>query len=205
MRSFSLYITVSSSEIQIKILAEIHIRITSAMAVKVRLNRIRQSNTNSFDSKLKLYKSFVVSILLYGWETWTLLANRKRCRLSRPSAWGTLSTSSAWRYRPATGCEARSASLWAHRNLFLQLARETNLMLFACHMPQQFLQNHYSGHFGGWATPWLAFRRKDWKRIFAESYLMFHDWPDLIWSDPQMSCTTASLLRSFAVLGHQYL
>ena len=52
--------------------AEIHIRIASAMA---RLNRIWQCNTITFTSKFKLYKYLVISILLYGLETWTLLAD----------------------------------------------------------------------------------------------------------------------------------
>ena len=29
-------------------------------------------------------------------------------------------------------------------------------MVRACHTPQQLLQNHPSGHLGGWATPWSA-------------------------------------------------
>ena len=29
-------------------------------------------------------------------------------------------------------------------------------MVRACHTPRQPLQNHPSGHFGGWATPWSA-------------------------------------------------
>ena len=44
------------------------------MAAMTRLNRTRRCNTISFDSKFKLYKSLVTSILLFGCETWTLLA-----------------------------------------------------------------------------------------------------------------------------------
>ena len=56
------------------------------MAAMVRLNRIWPCNTISFESKLKLYKSLVTSILLYSWETWTLLADyEKGSRLSKPS------------------------------------------------------------------------------------------------------------------------
>ena len=40
----------------------------------IALNRIWRSNTISFASKFKLYKSLVTSILLYGCETKTLLA-----------------------------------------------------------------------------------------------------------------------------------
>ena len=55
--------------------AEIHVRITAAMA---RLNRIWQWKTISFASKFKLYKSLVTSILLYGCETWTLDADSEK-------------------------------------------------------------------------------------------------------------------------------
>ena len=65
--------------------AEVCIRIASAMA---RLNRIWQCNTINFASKFKFYKSFVASILLYGSETWTLLADseKKGSRISKQNA-----------------------------------------------------------------------------------------------------------------------
>ena len=52
--------------------------IASAMAAMARLNRIWRCNTISFASKFKLYKSLVTSILLYGCETWTLLADSEK-------------------------------------------------------------------------------------------------------------------------------
>ena len=54
---------------------EIRIRIASEMAAMVRFNRIWQSNIISFESKSKLYKSLVISVLLYGFEIWTPLAD----------------------------------------------------------------------------------------------------------------------------------
>ena len=54
--------------------AEVCIRIASAMAAVVRLNRIWQCTTISLASKFKLFKSPVTFILLYRCETWTLLA-----------------------------------------------------------------------------------------------------------------------------------
>ena len=48
------------------------------MAVMARLNRIWWCDTISFKSKFKLYKPLVTSILLYGCETWTLLANSEK-------------------------------------------------------------------------------------------------------------------------------
>ena len=59
-------------------LAEVRIRIASAMAAMVRLNTIWRCNTISFASEFKLYKSLVTSILLYGSETWTLVADSER-------------------------------------------------------------------------------------------------------------------------------
>ena len=47
----------------------------SPAAARARLNRIWKSNTISSASKFKLYKSLVTPILLYGCETWTLLAD----------------------------------------------------------------------------------------------------------------------------------
>ena len=46
--------------------AEICIKIASVMAAMARLNRIWWCNTISFASKFKLYKSHVISVLLYG-------------------------------------------------------------------------------------------------------------------------------------------
>ena len=48
------------------------------MAAIARLNRIWWCNTISLASKLKPYRSIVTSILLYGCETWTLLADSEK-------------------------------------------------------------------------------------------------------------------------------
>ena len=58
--------------------AEVCIRIASAMAAMARLNGIWRCNTISFTHKFKLYKSLVTSILRYGCETWTLLADSEK-------------------------------------------------------------------------------------------------------------------------------
>ena len=90
--------------------------------------RIWRFNTISFASKFKLYKSLVTSILIYGCETWTLLADsEKGSKLSKPSARGNFSASPTWSTRPTTVCRARSTSLWVHRNLFWQLSGDRNV------------------------------------------------------------------------------
>ena len=38
-------------------------------------------------------------------------------------------------------------------------------MVQACYVPQQRLQNHPSGHLGGWATPWSVEETLDGQRI----------------------------------------
>ena len=57
--------------------AEIRARIASALAAMARLSRIWKSDM-SFQIKHKLYKSLVVSSLLYGCEAWTLHAETER-------------------------------------------------------------------------------------------------------------------------------
>ena len=47
------------------------------MAAMARLNRTWRWYTISFASKFKLCKTLVTSVLLYGCETWTLLADSK--------------------------------------------------------------------------------------------------------------------------------
>lgn len=57
--------------------AEVRIRLGTATSAMARLSRVWRSNI-SFKSKFRLYKSLVVSVLLYGCETWTLLADMER-------------------------------------------------------------------------------------------------------------------------------
>ena len=53
--------------------AEVRARIGNATSAMTKLNRIWKSNIR-LSTKLKLYKALVVSIVLYGCETWTLTA-----------------------------------------------------------------------------------------------------------------------------------
>ena len=104
---------------------EVCFRIASAMA---RPNRIWRCNTISFASKFKLYKSVVASILLFGCEIWTLLANsEKRIQAFETKSLRKLLRMSHWSTRPTTGCGARSTPMRVHRNFFWQPSRNRNL------------------------------------------------------------------------------
>ena len=122
-----------------------------------------------------------------------LLSLKRRSRLSKPSAFGNFFASPTWNTRPTTGCGAISTSLWVHRNLFWQLSRDGNLHVtrnenLSKTIPQDTIED---GRLRGqqrkcridnikeWTSlpiPELltmAFCRKIWKRISAESSLMF--------------------------------
>ena len=57
---------------------EIRARLGLASSAMTKLDKIWKSNTISFPVKMKLYRSLVVSILLYGCESWTLTADTER-------------------------------------------------------------------------------------------------------------------------------
>ena len=55
--------------------AEIKIRLAIATASMVKLNKIWSSKDINFATKIKLFKTLVLSTLLYGCESWTLTAD----------------------------------------------------------------------------------------------------------------------------------
>ena len=57
---------------------ELRIRIATATSAMIRLNIIWTSKNHSFKVKFNLYISLVLSILLYGCETWTLMSNEEK-------------------------------------------------------------------------------------------------------------------------------
>ena len=60
---------------------EVKTRLAMATSALARLFKIWKSNNISFSTKFKLYKSLVLSIALYGCESWTLTAElEKRVR-----------------------------------------------------------------------------------------------------------------------------
>ena len=98
---------------------EICTRIASAMAATARLDRIWQSNAISSASSFSLYKPLVISILLYGFEKWTPLAEcENTIETFETKFLRNFSVSPTWSERPTTRCRTRSISLWAHRNRF---------------------------------------------------------------------------------------
>ena len=58
--------------------AEVHTGIDTASSAMASLDRVWKCNKISFPTKFSLYKSLVISILLYGCETWTLLADSEK-------------------------------------------------------------------------------------------------------------------------------
>ena len=57
---------------------ELRIRIATATSSMIRLNIICTSKNISFKIKFNLYRSLVLSILLYGCETWTLMSDEEK-------------------------------------------------------------------------------------------------------------------------------
>ena len=106
----------------------------------------------------KLYKSFVTSTLLYGCETWTLLADSENriyaCETEclRRLLHIVYSEHNDW-------VQTKINFLWVHRNLFWLLSRD-----WACHTPWQPVQNHPSGHLGAWMGGAMVGRRNAWWR-----------------------------------------
>ena len=58
--------------------SEIKIRIATATSALVRLKTIWKHNKIAIQTKILLYKSLVLSIMLYGCETWTLTEDLER-------------------------------------------------------------------------------------------------------------------------------
>ena len=57
---------------------EVKTRLSLASSAMTRLNIIWRKQNISFPVKIKLYKSLVISVLLYGCESWTLNAETER-------------------------------------------------------------------------------------------------------------------------------
>ena len=59
---------------------EIRIRLATAVSALAKLEKIWRSGEIEFKLKFRLYNSLVLSTLLYGCETWTLLEESKKIR-----------------------------------------------------------------------------------------------------------------------------
>ena len=95
------------------------------MAEMARLNMIYRCNTISFVSKFKLCKSLVTVLLLFGCETWTLLANsEKKMQTFETKCLKKLLRISHLEHDQRLGAEQNQP----HRNLFWHCPEtETNL------------------------------------------------------------------------------
>ena len=117
-------------------------------------------------SKFKLYKSLVTSILLYGYETWTVLfadcekriqAFETKC-LRKP-----LRISHFGAQDQRLGAEQDQLPCGSKGTSSGNCQETETCMVRACHTPRQPLQNHPSGHLGGWVTLWSAEEMLDGK------------------------------------------
>ena len=131
------------------------------MARTARLNRI-WGNTISFTNQFKLYKSLVTFILLYGCETWTLLADSEKgiqafetkCLRKFPCISYLEHKTNGW-INFLLGQQDQLP--FGSAETFSGNCCETETcMVWACHTSRQPLQKHPSGHLGGWATLWSA-------------------------------------------------
>jgi len=59
-----------------RLVHEVHRRIGLASSIMGRLSNIWRQSKLSLSTKLRLYNAFIVLLLLYGCETWTLLQRR---------------------------------------------------------------------------------------------------------------------------------
>ena len=120
------------------------------MAAIARLNRIWRCNIISFASKLMFCKTLVTSILLYGCETWTLLADSEKKIL----AFETLVPKETSQHLllgakdHRLGAEQDQLSWGSTGTSSGNWQQTETCMVRARHTPRQPLQNHPSGHLG---------------------------------------------------------
>ena len=106
------------------------------MAAVARLNKISLSNTISFASKFKLYKFLVTSILLYGSETWTLLADPERgSKLLKPNALGYFSASPILEHKTNDWKQSNINFFIGPKESLLATVEMEIGMVRACHTP----------------------------------------------------------------------
>ena len=108
--------------------AEVRIRIASAMAAMTRINRIWRCNTISFASRFKPHESLVTSILIYGCEAWTLLADsEKKDPGLRNHAPEKTSLHLLFEHKTNDWMQSELNFIVGPRDLFWQLSRDGNL------------------------------------------------------------------------------
>ena len=133
---------------------EIRTWIAMATAAMARLSRIWKSNKISFHTKFRLYKSLVVSILLYGCESWTLVADTgKRLQAFENKCMRKLLQISYTEYRTNKESlgQCRIACWYTRTPADNRQTTETGLVC-THRQAQQSLQDHSSGHSGGKPT-----------------------------------------------------
>ena len=111
-------------------------------------------------------KSIVTYSLLYGCEAWTLLADSAktdpgfRNQVHEESSLYLLLGAQDQRL----GAEQDQLPRGSTGTFSGNCQKTETFMVRACHTPRQPLQNHPSGHLGGWASPWSAEKVLDGQR-----------------------------------------
>ena len=137
--------------------AEIHTRIASATAAMARLNRIWRCNTISFASKFKLYKSLFTSILLYGCEPWTLLADsHKKIQSFETKCLKKFLSISYLEHKISDWVRSKINFLVGPHEPFLTTVKRWKLAWFGHVTRHDSLSKTSFRHFGGWPMPWSA-------------------------------------------------
>lgn len=177
---------------------EIKTRLAIATSAMAKLSKIWRSREISFSTKMKLYKSLVLSILLYGCESWTLTAETtKRVQTFETKCFRRL-LGISWRDRKSNDfVRSQITSLAGPQEPLLAIVKKRKMSWFGHVMrhnslPKTVLQGTLEGgrRRGRQAKCWLdnikewtrmdsytLMRRTEdragWRRLAAESALMF--------------------------------
>ena len=128
--------------------------------------RISAGQMPSLHRVAPMYLKLVTSSLLYGCEAWTLLADSAktdpgfRNQVHEESSLYLLLGAQDQRL----GAEQDQLPRGSTGTFSGNCQKTETFMVRACHTPRQPLQNHPSGHFRGWATPWSAEEMLDAQR-----------------------------------------
>ena len=146
------------ARMQIAVIAEVHIRIASSMAAIAKLSR----NWCATPSPIQVSSSSTSLLSPPSSSTAvkhgpSLLTVKKGSRPSKPNCLRKLLHISFLEHKTIDWVRSKINFRVGSTGASSGNCQETETcMVHACHTPQQPVQNHPSGHFGGWVTPWSA-------------------------------------------------